>query len=110
MDGSELLEILKLFFILIILVTITTKLGFTIQRSYIDIKVTLASAAISILVGIILIPTNLILGFIVGYAILLFLICKWGEVELLTDAIFATIIASGLQLYFIFNYSSVIFG
>lgn len=109
MDISELPQIIKMFFALIIIISVTTEIGFLIQKAYVDIRAVLISTTISVLVGIIIMSYNLVGGFIISFICLNLALSYIGEVSVLPDTLFASVVGTGIEVYLVINYFGTIF-
>lgn len=96
------MKIFQLFCILVISLTIATKIGFTIQRVYVDIKGLALAAVLAVTAGIVSLgyPILAVFAFILVF---LYCLCKIGEVSLLPDAILAIMISGAVVLMLIAN-------
>ena len=91
-----------LFFICTIILTITTKIGFVIEGVYFDIK----GLALCAFLGVLTVFVSMgfkIFGLVIGYFLYVKLLCKVGEVELMPDAILASIIGCTIWGIIIFD-------
>lgn len=85
-----------------IVLAIATKIGFFIQRIYLDIKGIALASFLSILTGMVSLGYPII-AVIASYIMFLYLLCKIGEVEPIPDAIFASIIGVGTLTLVVIN-------
>ena len=84
-------QIIWLFIKCVIVLTITTKIGFVIQGTYFDLK----GVALACFIGLLSAFATLglsIIGLIISYIIYTRLLCRIGMVEMVPDTFLATII------------------
>lgn len=109
MDTNEIVDVIKLFFILIFILTIATEIGFLIQKIIIDIRIVAISAAISVLMFIIISAKSIIFAALISLVLYVSLldklVSKDGEIP---GVILASIIGIGIEVLVIINYSSSI--
>lgn len=108
LEIFNIIDILKKFIVLILILTIATEVGFLMQKFYADIRAIALSAIISVLVCIIILPKSIILGVIIAYILFSILLNKFLEVELMPEAILASIIGVGMSIFIIINYPSIL--
>ena len=95
--------VFNIFLITLIVIVTTTKIGFMIQKVYVDIKAIIPAVAIAILIGMIF--SNIpLLGLFIGYVVLIELLTRMAKVKAMPDALFATVIGIGLQVIILINY------
>ena len=109
LDTNEIVDVIKLFFILIFILTIATEIGFLIQKIIIDIRIVAISAAISVLMFIIISAKSIIFAALISLVLYVSLldklVSKDGEIP---GVILASIIGIGIEVLVIINYSSSI--
>lgn len=107
LEMFNLVNTLKICVILMFILTVTTEIGFIIQKSYVDIRIIALCAIISILVCIIIAAKSIPIACFVSYLLFLGLLSKFGEVEVMPDAIFATVIGVGIEAFILTKYTSI---
>lgn len=108
LEVFNIMDILRIFIVLILILTTATEIGFLMQKFYVDIRAIALSAIISVLVCIIISPKGIILGIITAYILFSILLNKFSEVELMPDTIFASIIGFGVATFIIMKYPSIL--
>lgn len=78
-----------------LVLTISTKIGFFIQKVYFDVVGIALAAFLSIITGLVTLAYP-ILAIILSCSMFMYLLCKIGDIELLPDAILASIIGIGV--------------
>ena len=76
------------------ILTIMTKIGFIVQRTYYDIRGIALSSFLATVTAFVTVGLPFI-GFLAAYIMFLYLLCKIGRISLIPDAILASIIGSG---------------
>ena len=96
------MKIAQYFCILVISLTIATKIGFTIQRLYVDIKGIFLASLLAVLAGAVSLgyPILAIFAFLFVFS---YCLCKVGEVEFLPDTILALMISVAVIVILISN-------
>lgn len=104
LEVFNIMDILRIFIVLILILTTATEIGFLMQKFYVDIRAIALSAIISVLVCIIISPK----GIITAYILFSILLNKFSEVELMPDTIFASIIGFGVAIFITMKYPSIL--
>lgn len=97
------MEIIRLILICTVILSATTKVGFIIQRTYVDIKGIILSAFLATVTAFVTvsIPVICILATFIIYS---YLLCKIGKVSLLPDALLAQIIGTSASIVIMIDY------
>lgn len=109
MDTNEIFSVIKLFCILILILTISTEIGFLIQKIIVDIRIIAISAAISVLMFIIISAKSIIFAALISLVLYVSLldrlVNKDGEIP---GVMLASVIGIGIDAFVLINYSSSI--
>jgi hypothetical protein len=84
------------------ILTISTKVGFFIQRTYCDIRGIALAAVLATVTAFVTLGLPFV-GIVIAYFMYVYLLCRIGKVNLLPDVILATIIGSGALLAVMFD-------
>lgn len=84
----------KIIFTLTLVLTIATKIGFILQRVYVDIRAVALASLLAVVTGVVLLGYP-ILAALIGGMMFLYLLCRIGQIELMPDALFSTVIGIG---------------
>lgn len=101
---------IKLFCTLIILLTVSTEIGFLIQKIIVDIRTVAIASAISILLFIIISVKSIIFAALSSLVIYIFLLDKLvNKDEEIPGVVLASIIGIGIGVVVLINYGTSIF-
>ncbi|MDD5793610.1 hypothetical protein ACTNDG_08610 [Clostridium sp. HCP1S3_B4] len=110
MDTNEMFNTIKLFCTLIILLTVSTEIGFLIQKIIVDIRTIAIASAISILLFIIISVKSIIFAALSSLVIYIFLLDKLvNKDEEIPGVVLASIIGIGIGVVVLINYGTSIF-
>lgn len=110
LDTNEMFNTIKLFCTLIILLTVSTEIGFLIQKIIVDIRTIAIASAISVLLFIIISVKSIIFAALSSLVIYIFLLDKLvNKDEEIPGVVLASIIGIGIGVVVLINYGTSIF-